>query len=279
MRYITSFILSLLLISCSEDIDLTLSSTSRFLVVDGHICDKVSPYNYVRLTFSSEYFNNLSSPAVRGAKVVISDGENDIVFVEDEPGFYMAPPQFAGLHGKVYHLSISDVDVDSDGTPESYSAEATMPPTYDIDSVVCSYDKFVQAYKLGLYAREDVETRNFYMFGMSYKDSLITDSYTRFAYTDDRWFASDYCWGATIFMFNDESIKGGKVVEGDTITMHALSINEDFYKYVNAVDDIDSGSNPMHSSTPANAIGNISNGALGFFTAFAWVSSTTTVKR
>ena len=101
--------------ACSEDIDLTLSTTHPFFVVDGHICDEVSPYNFVRLTMSSDYFQNAESPAVRGASVVINDGEKDIVFEEQEPGYYMAPALFAGMHGRTYHLTISNVDIDGDG--------------------------------------------------------------------------------------------------------------------------------------------------------------------
>lgn len=272
MKYIALFISSLLILSaCSEDIDLTLSTTHPFFVVDGHICDEVSPYNFVRLTMSSDYFQNAESPAVRGASVVINDGEKDIVFEEQEPGYYMAPALFAGMHGRTYHLTISNVDIDGDGVKESYTAESVMPPTYGIDSVKCSYDNFLQIYKIGMYAHEDTSTENYYMFGYSYNDSLVCDSYLDYAITDDSYFSSDYCWGATISTLREDFLKSGVINVGDTITVHALSINEDLFKYIAAVDDIDSGSNPMFSSTPANAVGNISNGALGFFTAMAVV--------
>ncbi|MCQ2227711.1 MAG: DUF4249 domain-containing protein [Bacteroidales bacterium] len=272
MKYIALFISSLLILSaCSEDIDLTLSTTHPFFVVDGHICDEVSPYNFVRLTMSSDYFQNTESPAVRGASVVINDGEQDIVFEEQEPGYYMAPAFFAGMHGKTYHLIISNVDIDGDGVNESYTAESVMPPTYGIDSVKCTYDNFLEIYKIGMYAHEDTSTENFYMFGYSYNDSLVCDSYLDYAITDDSYFSSDYCWGATISTLREDFLKSGVINVGDTITVHALSINEDLFKYIAAVDDIDSGSNPMFSSTPANAVGNISNGALGFFTAMAVV--------
>lgn len=272
MKYIALFISSLLILSaCSEDIDLTLSTTHPFFVVDGHICDEVSPYNFVRLTMSSDYFQNTESPAVRGASVVINDGEQDIVFEEQEPGYYMAPALFAGMHGRTYHLTISNVDIDGDGVNESYTAESVMPPTYGIDSVKCTYDNFLQIYKIGMYAHEDTSTENYYMFGYSYNDSLVCDSYLDYAITDDSYFSSDYCWGATISTLREDFLKSGVINVGDTITVHALSINEDLFKYIAAVDDIDSGSNPMFSSTPANAVGNISNGALGFFTAMAVV--------
>lgn len=278
MRYIVLLISSLFIISaCTEDIDLTLNSTKPFFVVDGHICDEVSPYNFVRLTMSSDYFQNAESPAVSGAAVIINDGERDIVFEEGKPGYYMAPAQFVGEHGKTYTLTVSNVD--ADGITEIYTSKSVMPPTYEIDSVKCVYDNFMEIYKIGLYAREDTSSDNFYMFGYSYNDSLVCDSYLDYAITDDSYFGSDYCWGATISTLTEEFLQSGVINVGDTITVHAVSINEDLYKYIAAIDDIHSGSNPMFSSTPANAVGNISNGALGFFTAMAVVHTKCLVEK
>lgn len=280
MRYIALLISSLFIFSsCTEDIDISLSSTKPFFVVDGHICDEVSPYNFVRLTMSSDYFLNTESPAVSGASVVINDGEKDIIFEEEEPGYYMAPAFFAGEHGKTYSLTISNVDADGDGISEIYTSKSIMPPTYEIDSVKCVYDDFLGIYKIGLFAREDTSFDNYYMFGYSYNDSLVCDSYLDYAITDDSYFGSDYCWGATISTLTEDFLRSGVINEGDTVTVHSISINEDLYKYIAAIDDIHSGSNPMFSSTPANAVGNISNGALGFFTAMAVVHTKCLVEK
>lgn len=268
---VCSYILS----GCSEDIELKLSSSQPRLVVDGHLCDMVTPYNYVRLTISADYFSNEKSPAVSGARVVVSDGEQDYKFEESkESGYYIAPAGFVCQQGKKYELSINGVDADDDGQDESYSAESIMPPTYEIDSINCTYDKYLKRYKVGLYAREDTTMANFYMFGIAYNDSLLANTYTKLSKTKDEWFSSDYCWGATIYMFDREDIGDDKMKDGDkaNIKLYAMSISEEFYKYVDAIDDISTGASPMFSSTPANASGNISGGALGFFTTFAVVS-------
>lgn len=256
--------------SCTEDITLELSSTASHLVVDGHLCDMVTPYNYVRLTMSTDYFSNQHSPAVSGAHVVVNDGEEDIILREDDArkGYYLPPDNFSGKHGRTYSLSITGVDCDHDGQEESYTATSPMPPTYAIDSVKCSYHQFIEHYLLGIYAAEDTTVSNFYMFGMAYNDSLVTDSYTKFGRSDDKMFDNSYCWGATVMYFDDDNIKGG-IKEEDKVTLYALSVNEDFFDYVDELNDIVSGGSPMFSSTPANAKGNISNGALGFFTVFA----------
>lgn len=275
MKYILLLISSIILISsCSEEIDLKLSSTDPIFVVDGHICDEVSPYNFVRLTMSSNYFNNTEATAVSGASVIINDGETDIIFEESKPGYYIAPFNFAGEHGKTYYLTISNIDTDGDGKMDVYTSQSVMPPTYTVDSVTCVYESLMDLYRLCLYAKEDTETENFYMFGYSYNDSLVCDSYMDYAITDDSYFENDYCWGATISTIQEDFLQSGVINAGDTVDMHICSITKEFYKYIAAMSDIVEGSDPMFSSTPANAVGNIDNGALGFFTAMAVIHST-----
>ena len=209
---------------------------------------------------------------VSGAKVVVSDGTNEYVFAEnDSLGYYKAPMLFAAQHGRTYTLTISDVDIDGDGSFETYTATSATPPTYDIDSVQCTYDSFFEAYKVGLFAHEDTASADFYMFGVALNDSLISTSYTALSKTSDKWFSSDYCWGATIYLIFDDDVRKGKVEQGDKITLYAMSITEEFYNYVSALEEIANGSNPMFSSTPANAVGNISGDALGFFSVIAIV--------
>ena len=267
-------LIAVVMAGCSEDIELTLSSTAPRLVIDGHITDSETPYNYVSISMSTDYFSNCESPAVSGARVVVSDGASSYLFEESETaGRYVAPKGFYGQHGMTYTLRVSGLDVDGDGETETYTASEPMPPTYDIDSVQCYKNSFSDFYQLCLFAHEDTDTRNFYMFGYSYNDSLITDTFTKFASTDDSYFTSDYCWGATIAYISDGDLRGGKKVKaGDTVTMHAMSVNEGFYDYVSDISDIASGST-AYSSAPANAVGNINNGeVLGYFAVFATVS-------
>lgn len=265
---------------CTEDINLSLGHDATKLVVNGHLCDKKSDFNFVQLSLSTDYFSNCDAPSVSGARVTVDDGTETYTFGEstDKPGYYMAPEGFICQQGESYTLNITDVDTDNDGENETYTATQQMPPTYTIDSVQCYKNKYLDMYQIALFAPEDVTTKNYYMFGFTYKDSLVTDTFLKFDSCDDELFANEYCWGATIYTFNQDIIKSGKIAKGDDITVHILSINEEFYKYDLAVDDIFEGSTPMFSSAPANAVGNISNGALGFFTVFAVVEAKCKIK-
>ena len=278
--YIYILLIINVLIGCSEDIDLELSSTASHLVVDGHLYDVPSDLNFVRLTMSTDYFQNQPSPVVHGANVVVSDGVNDYQFVENEAyGYYEAPTLFAAEHGRTYTLTISGIDTNADGELETYTASSATPPTYVVDSAQCVYDDFFDAYRVKLFAPEDTASTDFYMFGIALNDSLISTSYTTYALTDDKWFTSDYCWGATVYLFSDEDLSHGEVSVGDKVTLISMSVTEEFFNYVSALGDITYGSNPMFSSTPANAIGNISGDALGFFTVMAVVQTSCEVRK
>lgn len=265
---------------CTEDIDLSLGKSSAKLVVNGHLCDKVSDFNYIQLSMSSDYFSNCDAPSVSGAEITINDGTETYIFDEhaERPGFYMAPEGFYCKQGKTYTLNISGIDTNNDGMNETYTASQPMPPTYTIDSIQCYKNKYLDIYQIALFAPEDIQTKNYYMFGFSYKDSLVTDTFLKFDSCDDDLFTNEYCWGATIQTFESDDIKSGEIKSDDEITLYALSINEDFFRYDLAIDDIFEGSTPMFSSAPANAVGNISNGALGFFTVFAVVEAKCKIK-
>lgn len=262
--------LSLLTASCTENIDLTLSSTSTRVVVDGHLCDQKSDMNYVRLTLSANYYSSHATPAISGAKVVVNDGESDIEFAESDtkPGYYYAPEMFTAIYGRTYTLNISNVDYNSDGELETYTAQSIMPNTYTVDSITCKYNKTMEHYMVGMYGPEDVTVENYYAFCIAHNDTLVSDSYSELSVTDDKWFTNDYVHGATIYYFSEDDIDR-KIKEGDKVTLFGMAITKELFDYINAVSDISGGGNPVFSSTPANAVGNISGGALGFFTTYA----------
>jgi len=63
---------------------------------------------------------------------------------------------------------------------------------------------------------------------------------------------------------------------GDTVTVKAYAVDRDVYIYFETLNDVFS-SNPIMSSTPYNPHSNISNGALGVFSAMSSDSKTTII--
>ena len=270
---------ALMVASCAEDIDLNLSSEKPRLVVDGHLADIESPYNFIRLTLSAPYFSNKEPEAVSDARVSVHDGTKEMIFEEDaeHKGYYRAPQGFRAINGATYKLKITDIDPDGDGIDDIFTAESYAPENAKMDSIVCEYDKVLELYNVRFYSYEDTSIANYYIYGISYCDSLVSDSYLKVGYTDDEMFESDYCWGATLCQFTDDDIIG-KVHNGDKVTLHVASITKEFYEFFKGMYDIAYGSNPMFSSAPANAPGNISGGALGFFCVMATGDLSCTIK-
>ena len=255
--------------ACTEYIDLDLGSTSARFVVDGHITDVPGSHNCVILSLSSDYFANRKSQPVSGATVSVSCGGTATPLAESpaQPGCYVAPERFGAVPEHDYVLTVL-ADPFGTGTPQAYTATAHMPRTSVIDSATCILNGLMDIYQVGLYAPENRATKDFYAFGVSLRDSLLSDSYTELEITDDEQFGSDYCHGATVYMIDPDDIDSG-IAAGDRLRLHGLSISKEFYEYLQAVGDITNGGNPMFSSAPANAEGNISGGALGFFAAFS----------
>jgi hypothetical protein len=107
----------LLMVSCTERIDIELDSTYRRLVVQGAVTSD-SVRHRVFLSTTSDYFSNMASPRVSGAQVELSfEGPEDHPCRENPlfPGLYETPVAFRGEVGTTYVLDISQVDVDEDG--------------------------------------------------------------------------------------------------------------------------------------------------------------------
>jgi hypothetical protein len=84
--------------------------------------------------------------------------------------------------------------------------------------------------------------------------------------TDDRFFNGNYAYGAPVAYL--EQHKNDEVLlKGDTVTVEINSIGREYANFIWEA-QIEAGqSNPLFSGPPANVKGNISNGAMGFFSA------------
>lgn len=257
------------LTSCTEDMTLVLKDTAPRLVVDGRInTDKGR--HFVRLTQTGDYFNNAEANAILGAEVSIDDGETTLILVESEdyPGFYFTPDNYQGEIGKTYNLHVSKVDIDNNGIAEVYSASSELKPVASIDEVKLEYDEIYKFWKVLLYAQDPIETKDFYSFSVAINDSIISDRYSKLGYVDDRFFDGNYADGVWVYTIDEED-ENINLKDGDWVRLTMGGITEDFYHFLEAI-EIETGfKTPLFSGPPANVPSNISNGALGFFTAYS----------
>ncbi|MCX6273537.1 MAG: DUF4249 domain-containing protein [Bacteroidetes bacterium] len=268
-------ILALFLSGCTEKIDLKLGGTYTRLVVDGCITTDTIAHS-VKLTTTSDFFNNEPSPTVSGALVSITDGTRVFPLTEDplNPGVYKTDPTVFGQPGKTYTLSIQLAN-EINGY-SAYEAYCYLNPVSKMDSISVVYMDSWELWEIQCWAYDPPQT-NFYMFNIFKNNILMTDTINKVMVTDDRLFNGSYTNGAGIgYLRKDFSRE--KVFPGDTIKAQIAGITQDYMKFITQV-QIESGyKNPLISGPPANIMGNINNGAIGFFSAYSVKYCTTIVK-
>ncbi|HKK68769.1 MAG TPA: DUF4249 domain-containing protein, partial [Bacteroidales bacterium] len=246
-----------------------LDTAEKRLVVDGNITTE-QRVHFLRLSESVSFFSDSASPPVSGAEVLITDGINDERLTEsqDMPGIYITSDFFGGIPGRTYSLSVSNVDINEDGAMETYTSAAPLPDVSAPDSIELVFDEGWNVWKILLYAQENPETEDYYLFRLLKNGTLISNTISEYSVVSDKFFnegKADGIWVQSI----DASQESGDFEEGDVITLQMCGITEEYFEFIEAVQQESRGQYPLFSGPPANAPGNISNGALGYFSAFS----------
>ncbi len=256
--------------ACTEQVSVDLDSTYTRLVVDGQITTDTTRH-YVKLTQTMDYFSNQPAQPVTGAKVMINDHrlrENDTI-----PGLYQTDPDFFGVIGRTYHLSIDRVDIDADGHSEHYQATSRINSIARVDSLELVYQEFaggiMKMWGLELFAQDPPE-ENYYLFKVHKNDTLLTDTIDEYVIQEDMTFNGNYVPGVMVQSL-EKSKKDEVVRPGDVITLEANGITQEYYKYIIELTNEAGPSNPLFSGPRANVRTNISggNGPVGFFRAYS----------
>lgn len=268
--------LALGLASCTERIEVDLDNSYTRLVVDGAITTDTAQH-MVKLTTTSSYYYNQQPPAVSGARVSISDGINSFELQESEPGIYRTNKDVYGVAGRTYTLEIRLKE--KIGGFSEYSATSVMNTVKPLDSISLSFHPEwsrkgiweVKCYML------EPPTVDFYRFMVSRNHTLITDTLNEWFVTDDIFFNGNYTNGATVAYLQQEN-PGEALFQGDTVTVEVNGITKEYAAFVSSAQSELFGSNPLFSGPPANLKSNVSNGAMGFFTAHSATRSSAIVR-
>jgi hypothetical protein len=98
--------------------------------------------------------------------------------------------------------------------------------------------------------------------------TLISDNISEYSVVSDKFFEdglADGIWVQSIEVEDEDQ----DFQEGDILTLEMSGITKEYYKFIVAVQRENREQYPLFSGPPANARGNISNNALGFFPAFS----------
>ncbi|MCB8964465.1 MAG: DUF4249 domain-containing protein [Bacteroidales bacterium] len=268
--------------ACSSEIDVSLNSTDPKIVVYGAITTDTLAHR-VEITQTADFFSNSPAKVISGAALSITDGVNLFPLTESpsEPGVYYTAPDVYGLIGKTYTLTADNVLLQ--GAPEAKTliAQSTIPdldPNYQtdyLDSINVLYNEQWEGWYVNAWATEPADQKNFYMFKVYINDVLYSDSLNNIIISDDKLFNGNAISGAGVYFIEDaDTLKAGYKV-----TLEMCVVSEDHYYFMFESQTSSHPQIPLFSPPPANARTNISNGAIGYFSAYAILRTSYYVKQ
>lgn len=239
--------------SCEKEIDLKLKDGSGDIVIEGNITDQPGPY-YVLVTRSVAFTETNNYPPVTNAVVVITDnsGQRDTLVYESN-GRYKTT-QLIAIYGNTYALSVLVNGV-------NYTAESTLPYRVSLDSLKQDVIRFGDETRYGVIPgyTDPPELGNYYRF-IQYVNGKRDKGYNNFSDNTNNGKVN------TRPLFTNADEDEDEVKPGDVIDVEMQCIDLPVYTYFNALSQISDGGFGG-GTTPADPPSNISNGALGIFSA------------
>ena len=255
MKNIFLIIITLfLVISCEREIDLNLEDQSGNIVIEANVTDQAGPYS-VRITKSVSFTQSNSYPGVENAQVTLSDNLGQTENLQHiGNGIYQAS-SFQGQSGRTYTLKVQ-----TDG--KEYTSQSKMPEAVEFQGL--EQDSFMVAgetsYTLLPIFVDPPALGNRYLFTYSVNDNPKK-------YFSE--FSDNVNNGAPnqrpLILPNDDEDGDVKVKVGDKITVKMQCIDDAVYTFYSALLQLSGGGGG--GVTPTNPPSNISNGALGYFSA------------
>lgn len=258
-------LVGIIFVACEDAIDWEVDSDQIKLVAEGRITNEFTNHQ-VKLTETASYFSSASPRMVEGAQVVVRDGESVFTYQELQPGIYTSINAFVGVVGKTYTI---DIELYSPlGESSVFSASSQMLPPMILDSLFNKKEATFgdtgdvsedSLYLLGFYAQEVVGIENGYFFDVFVNDFKETDNVVNLGIFNDEFLEDDYLEDFLIY-----EVEVGN--PSDSITMVLYSVEREYVRFLNALVVEIEGAEPLgFSGPPANVVGNLTNGGLGYF--------------
>ena len=262
MKYIFYLlILTLIFSGCEKVIDVDLNEAAPVIVIEGNLSNNLSVAE-VKISLTSSYFDTLPSKKVSGAVVTVeSDFGDKYIFSETENGIYKSKDIWY-REGSTYKLL---VEVNG----EKYEATSKLNSLVNIDSLKFYYEDspfFEPGYYLNVYLSDPPGIKNFYRIKYSLNGKL-QNTIEDLILFDDRYVDGN---PIEVNLFNQP------FELNDTISLQLISLDEGAYEYLRTFQEL-VNSNPG-SAAPANPNTNLSNGALGYFSAWSSVKKSAVIK-
>lgn len=238
-----------MLSSCEKVLDLNLAQTEPKVVIEG-IFTNLNTNHLVSLSYTRNFDEDNVRTPISGALVTVTDETGRVIsFTEQASSGNYYSTRFRGVPGRTYTMSVTTKE-------QTYTATSKMPfpvPIRSLTQVELSF--FGETRKLvEVNYTDPINVENFY-YNKIYVNNIKRGSLN---ISSDR--------------FNDgKPVKDAVFVSdpdlqaGDKVKIQLLTIDENVYRYLFAISQITGNGGPP--TTPANPKSNISNGAIGYFTA------------
>jgi hypothetical protein len=236
--------------SCKKVVHLKLDDAGPHIFIQGEVTDVAGPCT-VKINRSVSFDAENSFPPVSGGRVTISDSEgNSDSLIEASPGVYTTTT-LQGRPGVTYTMSVQVQDT-------LFTAVSTMPFPVPFDSITFRKQGGIGKDITAVPNFQDpAGVKNYYMFYEFLNGRQITKDLWAF---DDRLSDGRYI---TRGLRNDSAY----LAIGDMLEIRMYCIDKPNFDYFNQLQESEGGGAFNTTASPSNPASNISNGALGYFSA------------
>jgi len=264
VKYFLAFLsLLALFISCEEVITVDLNSADPAFVVEAIIVkDSVCR---VRLTRTTSYFSQEKPGFIDDATIIISDGSASEMLDYIGEGYYVGET-ITGTEERTYGMEIVH-----DGI--SYEAVSTMPRQSDIVSVRSILDNSTNPLNpfgksiltLSCQFKDSPDIENYYMISFISEGILLESYFPIDPKKIDE--GVNYNASDSTITLSESIFYTGEA--GNEVVARLYTIDKTIYTYFMQLNDVLFWKRRIIPPTPFNPTSNISNGALGYFAAWA----------
>lgn len=269
IHYVVLIVVSVLAISCEEEIPIELKNDILpKVVVEGRIVNQ-EKNQLIRFSYSDDYFVNKPAKGTEVSNLIVTEAGTGNVFsfsMKDTNGYYLSDTPFKGITGETYELTFTVKG-------EDYVSNAYLDIVPIIDSINYFYEYFdffggAGFYQIKMTALEPQPAGDYYIFNLFINDSLYNDELRLTATTDDELINGKNLIDIDIFFLPQEEIS----LDTNLIRLEMLSISKEEYDFIQAFITETQANGNMFAGPPADIPTNIKNltsdnDGLGFFAA------------
>ena len=245
------FVLTLLFVSCEEDVVLDLGSIEKRLVVEARVTDG-SPAASVMLSYSQNFYAAPDSNVLTNASVeLIAEGTGDRETLRFDGNHSFISESLTPAYGENYRLNIN-------ADNQQVEVRAKLPVKVEISNVVFvpnPFDNSPDSLNVFVNVKDQVGVDNYFRLFVHAPGEVQNDLF----YLTDDTFGKD----GTITM----PVYFKTYTWGDTVIVELRNLNKATYEYYLGLTDNIGGS--FNSIAPGNPVSNMPDDVFGFFAGYS----------